>query len=294
MAKAAAKKTKTPTDKDFIFFGFNIKLISNERQGTFAYTEIIRDMFTKDIYALVGSDKAMLLRNQFSQTVIWKEQEYEVIYGKITRYTTLEGANWYNKTKRDYQTYEVPLDIFPSGFETDYYFIPAAHRFFIRKSPKVSFVATERFLNLAIKQVITPKEDFRVNIIKSQDVIDKIIDSKELRSLIVHVTYTNDDIGEDAEQWADELLKDGQIGRIDATFKPDQNGTLETNNKLIRGLLEISKENGTAEARIINQNGRKETVITESHAEKIIVKTNNEGTILQVLFSQMMKLYGDE
>ncbi|HEX8356968.1 MAG TPA: hypothetical protein VF610_06145, partial [Segetibacter sp.] len=117
-AKKSKKEGTQEKEKEFKFFGFNIKLLSKERQGVFAYTELVRDLFYKDIVAIVGSEKAMTLRNQFSTTFNLRGEEYEVIYGKITRYTTLEGANWYNRTKRDYQTFEVPLDIFPNGYET--------------------------------------------------------------------------------------------------------------------------------------------------------------------------------
>lgn len=285
------KKTKLT---DFKYYGFNIKILSNKRKGTEMYENLIKNLFAKDIVAIIGSEKAMTLRTQFSIDVPYKNNTIRMFYGHITRYTTLDGKNWYNKTKKDFTSFDVPLDIFPNGFETEYVFVPSAHRFFVKINSKVSITAVERYLNQAIPEVISSDESFSVNVIQSQDIIEKIIQSQELNSLKVEISYTNDDIGDEAQELMDELLKNGKIGRLNATFKPDQTGALDTDSKFIRGVLELAKENGNAIASIKNANGRRERVITSSHPEKIIVQSEQEDTAKIDLVVKTIRNYRNE
>jgi hypothetical protein len=285
---------KTQKVQDYKYYGFNVKILSNERSGTEMYESLIKDMFFKDIVAIVGGEKAMTLRTQFSTDIPLKKKTVRMYYGNITRYTTLDGKNWYDKTKKDFTSFEVPLNIFPNGFETEYVFVPDAHRFFIRVNSKVSITAVERYLIKAIPEIISSKEDFSVNIIQSQDVIEKIINSKELNFLKVEISYTNDDIGDAAQELMDRLLKNGQVGKLDAIFKPNQTGVLDTSSQFIRGVLELAKENGNAEASIRNANGKKERVVTSDYPEKIIAKSQLEDTAKIDLVVNTMRIYRDE
>lgn len=280
--------------KEFKYFGFNIKIQPNERNNNSVYKQVIKDLFTKDIIAQVGGEKAVTLRTQFSTEIPLKSKTETVYYGKITRYTTLDGKNWYDKTKKDFVNFEIPLDLFPNGFETDYVFIPAAHRFYIRVNAKVGVNAVQKYLLLALPQVLQSPETFTVNIIQSQDVIEKILQSKELDSLKVALTYTNDDIGDEAQQLMDDLLKDGNIGEFIGAFKPDNTGNLNTNSQFIRGVLELAKENGVAEAVIRDDNGRKQKIITDVYPEKIVIKSEEDQTSIIDLCISILKNYRNE
>jgi hypothetical protein len=288
---ASQKKIKL---HDFKYFGFNIKILSKERKGTEMYEKLIKDLFSKDIVSIVGGEKAITLRTQFSIKVPSKSGEASVFYGKMTRYTTLDGKNWYDQVKKEYVNYEVPLNIFPNGFDTDYIFIPAAHRFFVRVNSKVSISSVERYLLLAIPEVINSNESYLVNIIQSQDVIEKILNAGELSMLKVEISYTNDDIGDAAQQLMDKLLKNGNIGRFDATFRPDQTGTLETDSDFIRGVLELAKENGAAQATIKGDNGRRVKVNTSNYPEKIIIRSEDDNLSMIDLVSKTMRNYRNE
>lgn len=287
-------KSKVEKLKLFQFHGINIKLLSNERKGEQAYFDLMRDLFDKDIIARVSSEKSMTLRTQARRTIVWRGNEYRILYGKITRFTMLEGEHWYNAKKKEIESIALPLqDIFPNGFETDYYFFPFAHRFFVRINSKVSLKAIENFLQLGLGRVVKDNEKFSITIIQSSDAIEQILNAPELNYLTVRISYTNDDIGDDAQELIDQLLKDGQIGELNATIKPDQHGSLDTNSKIVKGLLEISKENGTAEATIKNSQGQREKIITHDHPEKFTVEDVSEDNIISKLLFQVITKYRD-
>jgi hypothetical protein len=286
--------SKVKKEKVYNFFGLNVKLLSNERKGDTGYFTIMQDLFEKNVIAKIAGEKAMTLRNQFKKKIVWKDVEYDILYGKITRFTLLESKNWYNKKKREFEGVEVPIDVFPNAFETEYYFIPAAHRFFIRAGNKVNVFSVEKFLNRGLNEVTLATEDFSVNVIKSEDAIEQILSAIELKLLKVKVSYTNDDIGKEAQELMDKLLKDGQVGDFEATLRPDQQGTLDTGSNLVKGLLEISRENGTAEASIKDEAGKRRKIITEEYPEKLSVSSPSEDDVISRLFFQIMKSYRDE
>jgi hypothetical protein len=280
--------------KRFRFFGFNVKLYSLERKGESIYAELIQNIFRQDILVSIGAERAMTLRTQFTASATNQDLRHQIFYGKLLRFTLLEGNNWYSKTKHDFINYEVPLDAFPNAFETDYIFIPAVHRFFIKISSKINANITREFLEKAFSRVALSNEQVTVNVIQSKDIIDQIISSDDLRSLKVNVSYTNDDIGDEAQELIDKLLKDGQIGEAEASFRPDQNGNLSTKSSLIRGLLEIAKDNGRAEATIINENGKRQKIKTTNYPEKINIDSESEESIKIALFEKMMKEHRDD
>ncbi len=291
---ARAKKEKETKSVSYKFYGFNVKLQSNERKGSMAYLELIQTLFAQDILGRVSSEKAMILRTQFIQEVNYQNTLQRVVYGKISRFTLLEGENWYNRKNKDFVKYKAPDGVFPNAYETDYIFIPEVHRFFIKKNPRIGVNTTKLFLENSLKQIVTTDENIIVNVMQSSDIIDYIIANDHIQYLKVNVSYTNDDIGSDAQEFMDELLKDGNIGSAEMIFKPDQNNQISTKSKMVRGLLEVAKENGTAEATVINEKGRKEKIMTKDHPKQIIILATEDELMRKKLLKENMEKYRED
>lgn len=286
-----AKKEKQQKEKakQYGYYGFNVKILTNAKKTEKLYLDAFANIYEQGITAVIAAEKGVSLRTQFSTKVPFKDKDHVVLYGKIVRYTLLEKGNWYSKQIRDYVEHEVPKDIFPNPFEADYVFIPAVHRFFIRTGTKVSITAAEAFLKIAVKKVIGGDEDVDVYLIKSTELIEKIINSKEIKSVKVTLSYTNNDIGGDAEDEMDEVFKDLQLGKGTFILSHDVSGHLNKENTFLKGIIGLSKDNGEAEASIINDEGKREKVITKAHADKIKVVAKEEDAAKNELFQKMMK-----
>ena len=242
---------------------------------------------------MIGGEKAMSLKTQFTKEYLFNHKRHKVLHGKLVRYTVLDENQWYNRRTKEFEKYAIPQDVFPNGYETEYIFIPAAHRFYFAVNSKVSIVATETFLNKALKRVAGIREEVKVNLIQSTDTFEEIINSKQIKSLRVNVSYTNDDVGKEAAELMDEFLKDAQVGEIEAVFKPDQNGTLNTESTMVSGFLGVAKENGTAEATIINDAGKQKKIVTTNYPEKRPVVVAENEVPENKLFTDVMKDYRD-
>lgn len=289
-----AKAPKKAKEKTFQYYGLNIKLQSDERKGEDVYYSLLKSIFDQDLHEKIGAERAMTFKTQFTSNFLFKERRHKVLHGQLVRYTILDEDHWYNTKTKEFEKYDTPDDIFPNGFETHYIFIPAAHRFYFAVNQKVSIVSVETFITKALKKIIGVREEIRVNLIQSNDTFDEIIFAKQLKSLRVSVSYTNDDIGKEAMELMDNFLKDAQIGEAEAVFKPDQHGNLNTDSAMVRGFLEVAKENGEAEATIVKEDGKQKKIVTKNYPEKRPVIVTDTDDVNNKLFNDVMKEYRDE
>jgi hypothetical protein len=290
MAKAKKVKKKT---KSVRFYGLNITLQSTHRKGSKTYLQLIKKIYEEQLAYTVGKEIVMLLRNQFTTTFNYQNKKRTVLYGKLLRFNSIK--NWYNKKDQMYLNHELPENLVPNAFDTDYVFIPDAHKFLIRYNNRANVYQVKTFLEKALKEVTVVGELVHVSIMTSNDVIETIMESKSIINLTVSVSYTNDEISKDAKEVIDKLLKGAHSGQAEVNFKPDATGTLDAKSTLVSGFLGVAKDNGHADATILNDSGRRTTIHTANYPEKINVtvtetaeKKEDEN---EVLFNKIMKDY---
>jgi len=257
-------KNKAPKPKEAKYYLFNVKLLSNNRKGDKAYESLIKALFAQKIMVAVKQDKEMILRTQFFNLA----SNAPYYYGKIAKFTKIEGKDWINIENLEVEEVEIPKNRFPNLQETDYIFIPSAHRFAIAKSSNVSISNVYIFLQEALKKYINADEQYEIFVEQSQDIFEEIIKATSIEKLKIKITYTNDDIVEGAEAYMDELLKESGIASLSLEAKSDQNKNISVNSHVIGGALLLATTNGTVEAKIINEQQRKKTVKTENHPEE--------------------------
>lgn len=284
MAKTS-KKVKTKTYK---FFGLNIKLQSNEREGEEAYIDLITEAYKKSEPIRVGGERAIMFKSMFEKELIFKRKKHSVLYGKLVRFTLLESENWYFLNEKELGPYEVPKDRFPNGFECDYVFIPVVHRFYFAIS-KLSPNIVSKFLYKSLKNVAGLREEIVINLIQSSDTFEQIINASSLLSLDIRLTYTNADIGGPAKELIDRLLKESNSGVVDTSLRPDHNEQLNAQSDYITGMLELARENGEARATIKNDFGRKTIIKTINHPEKRPVTVKEGEDPYTQIFNDVMK-----
>jgi hypothetical protein len=284
--KAAVKKARFKKSKYYVF---NLKLLSNQRKGDQAYEDIISYLYQKKIIQDIQSDKQMLLRTQFSA----KDGDKKYLYGKIAKFTKLDGKDWINLENFQIENVEIPKNRFPNLKETDYIFIPSAHRFAVLKSSEVGLASVNAFLNGALKAATNNNEQYDVWLEQSRDVFEEILDAVAIEKLEITVTYTNDDIVEGAEEFMDQLLKEAGVATlyIEASAGPDNKISVE--NQVFGGALALAKSNGKVTARIVNNEDKKVTLKTEEHPQEFTVEYEEHQEKTKAIAHQVIKEFRD-
>lgn len=269
-------------------FAFNVKLRSNERSGSEAYIALFEKMFSEKIIGAPKRGNSMILRTQFKTVV----NGNTIIYGKLARFTKLDSDEWLNLDSLEKSQYELPPNLFPNLKETDYIFVPQAHRFCIRKiSNMISVYQVEEFLKNSLAKCRTSTEQVEVHLEQSISSIEKIFNAQAVRRIDLEISYTNNDIGDEASSYVDEILKEMNANKMKMTVSPDQTNTLSIENKFLRGAVELAKSNGTVIASIINNENKIEKVITKEHPEEIPIHADNEEKFNSAVFHKIMNIF---
>lgn len=263
----------------------NIKLLSNNRHGDNAYREIITEIYKNKIRIPVRGGKSAILRTLFTDTY----EGTDVIYGKFSKFTVIDGDDWLNLENMEVENVEIPANKFPNLVESDYIFIPKAHRFAVILATGININAVAQFFQKSIPQILGQNEDFEVIIEQSEDVFEQIFNAEIVRKLFIRITYSNADTGNSAYKFMDNELKESNIGKLDISAIPDHNKNIHTNTTLISGALEVAKSNGYATATII-ENGRRVDIDTQAHPKTLKIKSEI-AMVKKKIFDKIIELY---
>lgn len=250
----------------------NVKLMSAERSGDAAYTDVIQKIARNKVAASVSGQRHMILRTQFQDVVDVNGREWDVIYGKLCTFTVIDSNDaWLNLDNLEVQNVDWPTNLFPNLKETDYFFIPGAHRFAFVVKSGFSINNVVKFMDFALSQVISEGEDFSVS--KEQDESDflQIFQAEEVKKLVVDFSYSNQDIGDESLMFMTSQVQDAHLKRLRMEGTPDNTGNINVGVKILRGALELAKHYGKATASVVN-NGVRMKIDTDKHPKTFPLK----------------------
>lgn len=268
----------------------NVKLMSGERSGNAAYTDIIQKIAHNKVAAPVSGQRHMILRTQFQDVVDVNGCEWDVIYGKLCTFTVIDSDDaWINLENLEVQNVDLPTNLFPNLKETDYFFIPGAHRFAFVVKSGFSINNLEKFLNIAIGQVINENEDFSVT--KEQDESDflQIFQAEEVKKLVVDFSYSNQDIGDESLMFMTSQVQDAHLKRLRMEGTPDNTGNINVGVKILKGALELAKHYGKATASVVNK-GIRTKIDTDKHPKTFPLRCK-ETLLRKNVVTEIIKLF---
>lgn len=267
----------------------NIKLLSNRRGGNEAYVDIISKIHDQKISIPVYGDTHLILRTQFHDVVKIENNNIEIQYGSISSYTVIDGNDWLNLNNMEVENIDLPKNVFPSLKESQYIFIPTAHRLAIVKGDGISIKRVEKFLKEAIEQVIVEDEDFEVCVEQADDAFDRITMAEAVKKLFIDISYSNADTGDEAYAFMDQQIRVSEMKRLKMEATPNHNGDIRTDSLLVSGALKVAQSNGSAKATII-ENGQRTKINTKEHPRTLFLQCEETLLKLQVV-KQIINLF---
>lgn len=267
----------------------NIKLLSNNRRGDSAYADIISKIHKQKISISVYGDTHMILRTQFKGIVKVNDIDREILHGVISSYTVIDGNDWINLDNMQIENINLPQNMFPNLRESQYFFIPEAHRLAIVNKNSISIRRVEKFLNEAIRQVIAADEDYEVCIEQADDAFTRITRAEAVKKLLIDISYSNADTGSDAYAFMDQQIRESDMKRLKMEATPNHNGDIKTDSLLVSGALKVAQSNGYAQATII-ENGNRIKIDTKEHPRTLFFKCEETLLKLQIV-SKIIRLF---
>lgn len=249
----------------------NVKLMSRERSGDAAYIDIIQKINQNKISIPIRGDRHMILRTLYENVVEVNGKNWDVLYGSVSTYTVIDGKDWINLESMEVQSVDLPKNTFPNLKESDFFFVPSAHRLAFVVKSGFSANSVEKFLNEAIAQVVYEGEDFLVAKEQDESDFEQIFMADVVKKLEIDVSYSNQDAGDEAMEFMDSQIKAAHIKRMKIEGTPDNTGNIDVNVKILRGAIGLAQHYGKVTASII-KNGVTSKIITDLHPKTIALK----------------------
>jgi hypothetical protein len=257
----------------------NIKVAPKDEaiDSSIFYKDIFKTIFEENIAVNTRGEKFMDIyeMNYYNND--------KIVYGKLMYYTVLDPNDWYNRKAKTREKVTYDLSLYPNAKEGEYFFIPEAHRFcFILTSGGIAVSQVISFLTTAIEKVIDDSQSVTITEEKNEDVIEKILNAKDLSFLDINITYTNNDLTDDFDKLLDDDLKEGHIRNLHLQAKSFKKDSINlTNSKVLKAALKLSQSNGYAEA-TIKENGKNKTICTTQYPREEIIETSYGNEFIDI------------
>lgn len=293
------------TKKDYIeqdYYILNIKIHSDEGNKQELYSNMIIQIFNfTDFYVKIGNKLGLDLKKcnktPINKSILGSEftrldyNQFEIFECQFVKYKIEdENDKHYDTVRKLVKSANPNAPIKPNAHEIDFYFIPAIHRLLLPINSKVTPNQVELFFNQALLKIYEKSSFFNIDIAKSIEEVEKIFTFKSLDKLQLEISYTNDDLGDDEKLFMDALLKESNVNKYKAEFDSEKKESLNLESKLIKGGIELSKENGTLKAIGTNDFGNKTVVNTKNEFEEFKIKIIKEiNPLISILKDSLRK-----
>lgn len=157
----------------------------------------------------------------------------------------------------------------------EFWFYPKYHRlaFYAQSSQSQIF----KFFNTAFLEVLGSEENYAIYIEKDRQAIDRIMNSKCIKKLVVDISYSNNANYDDWMAAMDSDFHNGDIRKAHFEFWGTVSRPLNIiKTKFMKASLGLSKSNGAAKAILLREDGKTEYVDTDDHPKVTpVTYTNN-------------------
>lgn len=264
--------TKPEKSKHHNFYILNVKLRKSTSKKDLTeddYVRIFRQVANKKVHAESSPNKHCIFRFMFEEKA---KDKVKYISGTFAQFTYIKNEKWFDLKSLDIdKEFRTPEGLFPDAKITNFVFIPAAHRFCYKVSSEFTArpYPIKKFLETALNEVTRNNEYVQVDVESDSVSLERIFSAREIKKILIDITYSNTDIGDDLKQFVEDDIRASNTSRlkIEATQKPKT--SIEINqSKILTGAIQSSVSNGETEATIINENNRTEKIKTTDFPRK--------------------------
>ena len=218
-----------------------------------------------------------------------------LIYGSLINYTKLNEEGWFNEETEEIEDVNINPNLNPNSKEWEYFFLPQAHRLAIFEDANTSSSQIAYFFEDALNKVTDKNkgENVKVNIVATEDAIEKIFNAVQLTNLEIKVSYTNNDNNDEWEAIIDEQMKESEVSVVSTKVSGTKKKPIKLKKKtFLGGMLKLSRENGYAKATAYFD-GKRDVINTKEHPLIDEVRYENEDSLLDKIKSRILSLSKD-
>ncbi|MFF5379476.1 DUF4747 family protein [Pedobacter suwonensis] len=261
------------------FFTINIKLRkhNNKRDATAEeYASLIKKVHKKKIHKPSSPGKHCII--QYLREVKDNKGKIDYLYGRLTQFTYFENKNWFDLSTLDFdKQFQLRDGLFPDAADADFIFDPYTHKFaYIKKSNiSISPYPVRTFWEEALNAAKDDNEFIHVDVVTGDDFQKLLVEARQIRRLEIDLNYSNSGIGSITKELLDESLKNANPKSASFVIVAKPNESLQIkNSEILQGALELAREDGDANAKVIDNNGNLVDISTRNYPRKDFFQSN--------------------
>ena len=276
------------SERNYSLYLLNIKLRPSADEGR--YSDLFQHAFNMRLPICVRGEECMVLKSLTNLVCqLSSGRSVSVLTGKIVRYTRIDnGRDWFDLNTMDKaEEVDLPSNVFPNLKETDYIFIPEAHRLAFVKGSGFSANTVQKFLSSLLFQAKEEGDELEVDVITDVVQVEQILNASEIKRLFVNLSYSNADENEGAAEVLDELMR----GSKASTFRNEMTGQIDPNSELVKAFLDLASNNGYAEASIKGVGDTRFKRIKTTDFPKILFFRSEDSTLLRKVVDYVISFW---
>jgi len=256
------------------------------------YSGFFERIFKEKVSAKARGNQRMLIRTLWTK----KLDNVEVKFGQISKFVVLDTNQWLNIQSLEVVEFEIPKNVFPNLKDLDFWFFPQFHRLVIdaRSTAKIKIGDIEFFLKQTLNSICGENNEVVVTVEQDINGFEQIFAAKEVHSLEINVTYSNNDQAETWKQFMDQKFRETNTSSAHLDFKAPKGQSLQVDQPLILGSLALAQSNGDAIAKVVDQDGIGRKIITRLFPKRIFEKfkeSEKDGELMTLLHRRLSGLF---
>lgn len=265
------KKPRKVTKK---FKFLNFVLFPTEMQKPVEYVKVLSKIHGDKVKVKTFSDRQTFI------TCLEKVGDY--YYGVLSNAVFVDPeSKSINKETYEISDSNVDPDEGLGLKQWEFWFYPKYHRLAYYAQSSQSQIY--KFFDKAFLEVLGSEDHYAVYIEKDREAIDRIMNSKCIKKLVVDISYSNNANYEDWMDAMDNDFHEGDVRKAHFEFLGTISKPLNVlKTKFMKASLGLSKSNGAAKATLVKDDGKIEYVDTKDHPKiTSVTYTNNLEDLLE-------------
>jgi hypothetical protein len=175
-------------------------------------------------------------------------------------------------------SFYVPENYKANVHQTRYFFFPTIHRFAYVLTAKnvISPYNAREFLRGSFQHFLDKDYSHQyivqIDVETKAEAVQKILKARKIFNLSLNINYSNPGFSKAITKFVEDDLKPTNLEEISINVKSKKGGDIDiSKSKILKGSLSLTESNGTAVAQIENEHGKRQTVNTVQHPDKIEV-----------------------
>ncbi|NCA20001.1 MAG: DUF4747 family protein, partial [Crocinitomicaceae bacterium] len=200
------------------YYTLNSKVLPSTTHSTEKYISLIKNWFNSNYKIVTKYDK----NHYYSLRVLQEHDKGKVFYGVITKFVSFDKIDFIDSETGKVLPHPIPPNVEGKVNEYEFVFVPECHRFAFIKIGKINssikksgapLSKMQEIVRIAFDGGLEVGENSVVEISQEEYIFDEIL-SSDLLSLVVRVSYTNDDVLPEGKELMDTLFKESHIGEF--------------------------------------------------------------------------------